>query len=180
MVAASLDNLFEQLRAFRRPPVESWHPETTVPFDLVITADGRWVHEGDPIRRRNLVKLFATVLVRREGDFYLVTPRVRYRIQVEDTPFLAVEVTWREDEDGRRYWFRTDVDEVVPLDGEHPLDARVNPVDGRPSPTVIIRDDLAARLLRPVYYELAEHAVEESDGSGVFGIRSGDQFFALS
>ena len=99
---------------------------------------------------------------------------------MEDTPFIAVEVTWREREGIRQYWFRTNMDEVVPLDRQHPLDSRVNPFSGSPSPIVMVRDGLAARLARPVYYELAEHVDEHPPGSGIYGVSSGGCFFALT
>ncbi len=176
---ATLAGLFDQLGAFRRPPVETWRPDKVIDFDLVIESDGRWLHEGDPITRRKLVKLFSTVLVRDADGFSLVTPHVRYRIRVVDTPFLAVEMT-RQVEDGVSCtWFRTDVDEVVRLDADHPLDARVDPSTGEPSPVIHVRDGLEARLLRPVYYQLAEQAIEETPGSGVYGVLSAGDFFPL-
>ena len=52
-------------------------------IDIRIAADGTWIHEGGPIGRKNLVKLFASVLKRDgEGDYWLVTPVARARIRV--------------------------------------------------------------------------------------------------
>jgi hypothetical protein len=62
-------------------------------IDMRIAVDGTWFHEGTPIGRRELVKLFAKVLTRdKAGRFWLVTPAEMARIQVEDAPFLAVEL----------------------------------------------------------------------------------------
>ena len=63
-------------------------------FDMRIARDGTWFYRGSPINRKPLVKLFSTVLKRAEsGEYWLVTPAERGRIQVDDAPFTAVEVT---------------------------------------------------------------------------------------
>src|SRR5690606_10823857 len=55
-------------------PVHLWNPPYCGEMDLEIRADGRWIHEGSPIGRPEMVRLFASVL-KREGDrFFLVTP----------------------------------------------------------------------------------------------------------
>ena len=62
-------------------------------FDIRIAADGRWFHEGDEIRRIELVKLFATALLRdEEGDYWLATPIEKGRIIVDDAPFVICEL----------------------------------------------------------------------------------------
>ncbi|MEO1135757.1 MAG: DUF1285 domain-containing protein, partial [Pseudomonadota bacterium] len=72
------------------PPVEKWNPDYCGEIDLVIKRDGTWFHEGTPIGRARLVRLFSTVL-RREGDrHYLVTPVEKLGITVEDAPFVGV------------------------------------------------------------------------------------------
>src|SRR5690625_8024549 len=60
-------------------------------MDLCVAADGQWYHEGSPIRRPALVKLFASIL-RREGagHYYPGSPREKWRITVEDTPLRVV------------------------------------------------------------------------------------------
>src|SRR5687768_14730187 len=72
------------------------HPRTAAgerAFGLAIARDGSWWHQGSPIRRMPLVKLFASVLRREaDGSYWLVTPVERGRIAVEDVPFVAVEL----------------------------------------------------------------------------------------
>jgi hypothetical protein len=56
-------------------------------------ADGTWFYLGTPIGRMPLVRLFSTVLRKDEdGKTYLVTPVEKIEIEVEDAPFLAVEM----------------------------------------------------------------------------------------
>ena len=62
-------------------------------FDIRIANDGRWFHEGDEIRRIEMVKLFASVLMLDEtGDYWLVTPVEKGRIIVDDAPFIRGHV----------------------------------------------------------------------------------------
>ncbi len=91
-------------------------------FDIRIARDGTWFHEGGPIRRIELVKLFASVLRRDDaGGFWLVTPVERGRIIVEDTPFVAVEMTASGNGDEQVLSFRTNLDEWVEAGPEHPI-----------------------------------------------------------
>ena len=175
----SLERWFDPLKPFQRPPVDTWNPDQIIDFDLEIRANGHWVHEGTIIKRRELIKLFSTVLVRRAGTFLLLTPRVGYRIRVEDTPFQALELSISGEQNDRCIWFRTDMDEVVSLDGAHPLDPRVNPETGEPSPTIVVREGLEARLQRTVYYQLADLVEAECLGSERYGVRSCGGFFPL-
>ena len=62
-------------------------------LDIRIDQGGVWHYQGSPIGRKELVRLFATVLYRDEdGDYWLVTPAEVGRIEVEDAPLIAVEL----------------------------------------------------------------------------------------
>ena len=43
-------------------PVHLWRPAHCGDIDIVIRRDGVWMHEGSPIGRTELVRLFSTVL----------------------------------------------------------------------------------------------------------------------
>ena len=65
-------------------------------LDMRIARDGSWHYKGSPIGRKELVCLFASVLQREpDGSYWLETPAERGSIEVEDAPFIAVEVFWR-------------------------------------------------------------------------------------
>lgn len=120
-----------------------------------IARDGTWYHEGTPIGRMALVKLFATVLCRDEqGDYWLQTPVERGRIEVEDVPFIAVEMAVEATGTAAQTLrFRTNIDAWVTLDDEHPL--RVSEDEkGQPAPYILVKGGIEARLGRPVFYEL--------------------------
>ena len=150
-------------------------------FDIRINRDGLWFYHGTPIGRRELVKLFASVLRRdSEGRYLLETPAEKGVIEVEDAPFLAVELSVEGIGRSRRLIFRTNIDENVVADIDHPLRVVTDPSSGEPNPYVMVRDGLEARLARPVYYELVELGDEETiNGETQFGVWSAGMFFAL-
>jgi hypothetical protein len=164
----AVDVLFDTLAALEadrsRPPVADWHPAHVGRIDIRIAADGTWYHDGGPIRRPALVKLFASIL-RHDADGYcLVTPAEKLLIQVEDAPFLAVDMEHKGAGADQSLLFVTNVEDCAIADAAHPI--RVTHIDGAPRPYVMIRDGLEARIARPVYYRLIERAVEE-DGDAV-------------
>lgn len=145
-----------------------------------IARDGTWYYRGSPIGRPSLVKLFASVL-RRETDnrYWLVTPAERGRIEVEDVPFLAVELTVQGEGHGQRLIFRTNLDEFVTAGPGNPLRVETA-ASGEPAPYILVRDRLEARLARSVFYELVELGGEDRiDGRIEFGIWSKETFFRL-
>lgn len=153
-------------------------------FGLRIARDGTWFHHGSPIERIALVKLFATVLRREaDGSYWLVTPVERGRIEVEDVPFVAVELAVEGTGRDQRLRLRSNLDEWVTVGPDHPLQlrrSRTPPDDAALVPYVEIRNGLEARLARPVYYELVELGVEfEQAGRSRFGVWSEGRFFAL-
>jgi uncharacterized protein len=149
-------------------------------FDIRIARDGTWFYLGSPIQRLPLVKLFASVLRREDdGGFWLVTPAERGRIVVEDAPFVAVAVSAEGAGRAQRLIFTTNLDEIVTAGPDHPLRVDTAP-NGEPSPYILVRPGLEARLNRPVFYELVELAGEERIGGETrFGVWSGGMFFRL-
>ncbi len=168
--------------AGRKPaPVQLWNPPFCGEIDLRIARDGQWYYLGSPIGRMPMVQLFASVL-RHDADnrYYLVTPAEKVGIQVEDAPFLAVEMQAEGLGREQQLSFRTNVDDVVTADAAHPLRIVTDPVTGRPSPYLLVRDALEALIARAVYYHLVELAVPETvDGETCLGVWSAGQFFSL-
>lgn len=155
-------------------------PDRYVDFDIAIRRDGTWTYRGDPIRRQKLCQLFATVLQRDEnGDFWLVTPAEKGRIQVEDAPFVAVEMVAEDDPDqGSMLRFRTNLDYWVTADAEHPIRVSVDAETGEPSPYIVVRDGLEALIARPVFYDLVERAesVDHGDATELTVASAGVRF----
>lgn len=149
-------------------------------FGIKILKNGTWLHRGAPIGRLNLVKLFATVLRRDEkGDFWLQTPVERGRIEVEDAPFVAVEMRREFSENKQELHFRTNIDAWVRLDAEHPLVIKPARDTAQLSPYICLGKGLEARLDRSVYYELAALAEPHAGQPDLYGVNSAGMFFAL-
>lgn len=154
------------------PPVHLWDPEFCGDIDMRIRRDGSWDYMGTPITRERMVKLFSTILRRDGDDYFLVTPVEKVGIRVDDAPFVAIEMGIKDD----HIYFRTNVDDHVKVDKTHPIYVSINEDTGEPSPYVRVRGRLDALLTRSVYYQLAEHAVEQN---GEYGIISGKVFFPI-
>ncbi|RBP08628.1 hypothetical protein DFR50_12414 [Roseiarcus fermentans] len=169
-----------ELAARRGPaPVHLWNPPDCGDIDMRIAADGVWHYCGSPIGRPALVRLFASIL-RKDGDrFCLVTPVEKVGVKVDDAPFLAVEMRVGSSERGQALTFRTNVDDEVAVDDEHPLRFEPGAADGL-KPYVRVRGDLWALVKRALFYDLVALGVcERSGGASWFGVRSGGVFFPM-
>lgn len=146
-----------------------------------IARDGTWHYKGSPIGRKELVCLFASVLRREaDGSYWLETPVERGQIVVEDAPFIAVEVFWRRCAGRQCLTFRTNLDEMVTADADHPIRVTVDRRSREPRPYVTVRPGLEARISRAVFYELVALAEPEAvDGRQVLGVWSEGVFFPI-
>ncbi|MBS0503266.1 MAG: DUF1285 domain-containing protein [Proteobacteria bacterium] len=161
----------------RLPPVESWNPAHCGPSDMRIARDGTWFHQGSPIGRPAMVKLFSTILRREaDGSFVLVTPVEKLDIEVEDAPFVAVEVKSEGEGNRRSLAFRLNTGDLIVAGPDHPLRFEER-ADG-PHPYLLVRKGLEALVARPVYYELANIALDE--GATPPGVWSGGMFFPVA
>ena len=112
--------------------------------DFKIDRDGVWHHEGTPIKREALAKLFSdrALKIDEEGRYWLQTPFEKYPVEVEDVPYVVVDY----EQEGEKLVFRTNMDEVttkrIEMRGEIPY--------------VEVRGGLYARIGRAVYYNLIE------------------------
>ncbi len=157
------------------PPVHLWNPAHCGEIDIVIRRDGAWVHEGTPIGREALVRLFSTVLRKDPDGFHLVTPVEKMRIVVEDAPFVAVRV----DRVGEALRFVTNVGDEVEAGPENPIRVEEDPVTGEPRPYVHVRRGLEARIARPVFSELVEMAAPGAADAGRLGVASNGAWFPI-
>lgn len=157
----------------RLPPVEKWNPSHCGDSEMRIARDGTWFHQGSPIGRPAMVRLFSTILRREpDGGFVLVTPVEKLDIAVEDAPFVAVEVKSEGEGAARTLAFRLNTGDLVMAGPEHKL--RFG--EGQ-HPYVEVRAGLDALVVRSVYYELAEIALAE--GAAPPGVWSQGAFFPL-
>ena len=170
---AELEKLMDERRL---SPVEQWNPDRCGHSNMRIARDGRWHHQGAPIGRPAMVRLFSSILRREpDGRHVLVTPVEKLEIDVDSTAFRGVEMHSEGLGRERRIAIRIDSGDAIILGPKHPLSV----VEGEtgPSPRVLVRHGLEAELNRPVYYELAEMALAE--GHDPIGVWSDGLFFPL-
>ena len=176
LAGQSLDNLAARISERSLPPVERWNPEHCGDSEMRIARDGTWYHQGSPIGREAMVRLFSTVLRREpDGGHVLVTPVEKLSIQVESTAFRALAMMMEGTGEARRIAFALDSGDAVIAGPDHPLGV-IETSEG-PSPRLAVRHGLEAELARPLYYELADIALAE--GHDPPGIWSDGAFFPL-
>lgn len=183
IVKASAEGIIASVQATAKkgpPPVHLWNPPFCGDIDMRIARDGTWFHEGTPIGRAGLVKLFSSIL-KREGDrYFLVTPVEKVGIIVEDAPLLATDFTATGEGAAQTLRFFTKTEDEATCDAAHPLRITRDQETGEPSPYILIRANLEALIDRKSFYRLIELGCHETvDGQGWFGIWSAGSFFPV-
>lgn len=161
------------------PPVHLWNPPFCGDIDMEIRRDGTWFHEGTPIGRMPLVRLFSTIL-KREGDrFFLVTPVEKVGIRVEDAPFVAQDFEVTGEGRGQVITFVTNVGDSVVAGADCAIRIERDD-DGAPRPYLHVRAGLEALIDRKSFYRLVDLGEPgEVAGQGWFGLWSRGAFFPI-
>ncbi len=151
-------------------------PPALRPFGLVLHHDGRWSHEGQPIRNRRLREHFDRSVrflpEEGEGGKFVVTLRhFRGEVEVEECGFFVRA-------------FDAQTGKIALSDGSEerldPQSLRFSPLDGALVCTVkreLLPQGLCARFLHGAHSELLQ-AVEE-DGAGGFVLVQGGRTHSL-
>ena len=174
--------LVRKIKGAGPAPVHLWDPPFCGDMDMLIARDGSWIHEGKPIRRAALVKLFASVLkLEEDGEYYLVTPVEKVRIRVEDCPFIVQDMDVTGEGDQQSLVFTTNMGEQVEANADHMLRIDARPGTDEPHPILHIRSGLYGLINRAVFYRLAAlaQAVRSDSGEAVLGVWSAGNFFPL-
>ena len=180
LASLSLADIARLAEERKLPPVERWNPSHSGDSEMRIARDGSWHHQGSPIGRPAMVRLFSTILRREpDGGFVLVTPVEKLAIEVEDAPFVAVELRSEGEGESRTLAFRLNTGDLVVAGPGHKLrfEKGDSPLGDCPHPYLEVRKGLDALVARPVYYELAEIALAE--GASPPGLWSEGEFFPL-
>ncbi|QFT58434.1 hypothetical protein FIU94_06300 [Sulfitobacter sp. THAF37] len=178
-VTPSAESLAESAKAAKSrgmPPLEKWDPPFSGDMDMQIRRDGTWIHEGTPINRPELVKLFASILWREGDDYFLKTPVEKFGITVEDAPFIAIDFEAEGEGEDQSLHFVTNVEDHVTAGPDHPIRVVRDDQTGEPAPYVLVRRNLEALIDRKSFYRLVEMGVHRQ---GWFGLWSGGRFFGM-
>ncbi|MFT6285488.1 MAG: hypothetical protein ACJA09_000223 [Alcanivorax sp.] len=157
LMEIELDHLEEQIPGKRNrdsPPLHLWDPELSGDIDIVINADGEWIHQGGKIKRDSIVDLFSRILRREsDGDYYLVTPGEKWRIQVESHPLIVVDVDRHGTGKSQVLIVTLNNGKRLEIDTDHPLSQE--PLRERVA-VVALEHGLSALFSRAAWYRLAE------------------------
>lgn len=177
LATLSLAEIAQAVADQRLPPVERWNPTHCGDSEMRIARDGTWYHQGSPIGRPAMVRLFSTILRREaDGSHVLVTPVEKLDIAVDDAAFTAVEMKSEGAGRDTHLAFRLNTGDLVTAGPDHAL--RFAEGQDGPRPYLHVRGGLEALVARSLYYELAERALgNDSEPPGVW---SNGAFFALS
>ena len=103
-------------------PLHLWQPDYCGDIDMAISSDGTWYHEGVPIKRPELWQLFSGILRREaDGDYYLVTPVEKCRVDVALHPLMITDMQVDESGEGRQLLAVLNAGGVFPVSREYPL-----------------------------------------------------------
>jgi len=161
-------------------PVHLWNPPFCGDLDMRIASDGTWFYLGTPIGRKPLVKLFSSILRKDGKKYFLVTPVEKVGITVDDAPFVAIDFTVSGQGKNQILTFTTHVDDTVIASTENPLRVEIDPVTKAPSPYILVRNNLEAKIDRKSFYRLVDICTDhEVDGTDWFGLWSSSHFFPI-
>ncbi|MDV6317322.1 DUF1285 domain-containing protein [Idiomarina sp. HP20-50] len=170
----SLNRLISELEKHQHAPTELWDPPYCGEIPIYIASNGDWFYQGSQIKRQALVKLFASVLVVEDGDYFLVTPAEKVKITVEDTPFVIVDWQQREEEDQQFLLLTTNIGDTLVLSSEHPLTMEEG------VPYIVMQRGLTARVHRNVFYQWVSFAQSRTvDGLEQWYLSSAGETFVL-
>ena len=163
------------------PPVHLWNPPLLGDLDMRIARGGDWFYQNSAITRPQLVKLFSSILrYDEDGCYYLVTPVEKWRIEVEDAPFVAVLVDVKGTGDQQVLRFTTNIHNSVDADSNNKIRIEFDSVTKEPKPYIHVRSGLEALISRNVFYDLVGMAEASLvNGKKVFGVWSAGEFFPL-
>ncbi|MFV2051843.1 DUF1285 domain-containing protein [Aliiroseovarius sp. YM-037] len=162
------------------PPVHLWNPPFCGDLDMRIARDGTWWYLGTPMGRKELVKLFSSILRKDGDDYFLVTPVEKVGITVDDAPFVAVDFEVSGEGRDQTLTFTTHVDDTATAGPDHPIRVVRDPETGEPSPYILIRANLEALIDRKSFYRLVDiGSHEDHDGECWFGLWSSGTFFPI-
>lgn len=167
-----LEALLKSLEQHQHAPTEKWNPPYCGEIPIRIDADGQWYYQDSPIKRERLIKLFASVLVCENKEYFLITPAEKVKISVADAPLVIVAWQQIEHDGAVHIQVTTNIGSRYPLSDAYPLLMKNS------LPYVQLDHGLCAKVHRNVYYQWAELA-ELDERSGVAWLHSGTQRFAL-
>ena len=160
--------------------IKKWNPKDCGDIDMRIASDGTWLYCGSPINRKKLVKLFSSILIKENNKYFLITPVEKVGIIVDDAPFIANDFEKITENNKSYLVFFTNIDETIVLSKKNPFRISINDKTQEPSPYIMVRKNIEAKIDRKSFYrllDLAEYSLVK--GQEWLGIHSDSTFFPI-
>ena len=160
--------------------IKKWNPKYCGDIDMRIASDGTWFYCGSPINRKKLVKLFSSILINENNKYFLITPVEKVGIIVDDAPFIANDFEKITENNKSYLVFFTNIDETIVLSKKNPFRISINDKTQEPSPYIMVRKNIEAKIDRKSFYrllDLAEYSLVR--GQEWLGIHSDSTFFPI-
>ena len=160
--------------------IKKWNPKYCGDIDMRIASDGTWFYCGSPINRKKLVKLFSSILINENNKYFLITPVEKVGIIVDDAPFIANDFEKITENNKSYLVFFTNIDETIVLSKNNPFRISINDKTQEPSPYIMVRKNIEAKIDRKSFYrllDLAEYSLVK--GQEWLGIHSDSTFFPI-
>jgi hypothetical protein len=160
--------------------IKKWNPKYCGDIDMRIASDGTWFYCGSPISRKKLVKLFSSILINENNKYFLITPVEKIGIIVDDAPFIANDFEKITENNKSYLVFFTNIDETIVLSKKNPFRISINDKTQEPSPYIMVRKNIEAKIDRKSFYrllDLAEYSLVK--GQEWLGIHSDSTFFPI-
>ena len=160
--------------------IKKWNPKYCGDIDMRIASDGTWFYCGSPINRKKLVKLFSSILINENNKYFLITPVEKVGIIVDDAPFIANDFEKITENNKSYLVFFTNIDETIILSKKNPFRISINDKTQEPSPYIMVRKNIEAKIDRKSFYrllDLAEYSLVK--GQEWLGIHSDSTFFPI-
>ena len=175
-----LQGLENQPKKFNNTDRTNWNPKYCGEIDMRISRDGTWYYCNSPIGRKALVKLFSSILIKEAERYFLITPVEKVGIIVDDVPFIAIDFNIITKNGNSSILFQTNVDHEILLGAHNPMRVHFNKKTQEPSPYILVRENIEARIDRKSFYRLIELGEYfKKNGEDWFGIRSDNIFFPI-
>ncbi len=175
-----LQSIENQQETINKGYRKNWNPKYCGEIDMRIARDGTWYYCNSPIGRKALVKLFSSILIREDNQYFLITPVEKVGIKVDDVPFIAVDFEKVIEAETRYLIFQTNIDDKILLGPRNPIRVVFDKTTKEPSPYILVRENIEARIDRKSFYRLVELGeYSKMDGVDYFGIRSYNHFFPI-
>jgi hypothetical protein len=145
------------------------------PCMISVDKEGAWFHNGVPIVHRGFVLLFyQSIHLDDRGRYILKLHNQTCRLDVEDTPFVVLRVTFlaKVEQRGGDCFMLHLIDET-----QEPLDPTTLTVgNGHVLYCKIRQGRFTARFCRPAYYQLAQHIQEDPESRRFFISLNGNRY----